>query len=195
MTADGGRQRRRAFGVDELGGGEEDEEEAGRDHGGHPHLLAALAPLGAAPVGRRGVACERDGSAALVLQQHHQASQRQHGDEEEEVVANDGADEAHLGGAGGQHAVLAQFVQPADDQLEGHKVEDDRGDAEEALQVDLDAAANEQHTEDDRDCDAEQRSGKAEQFGGVEGDGREDEHRLHAFAENEQKDEEEEADL
>ena len=135
-----------------------------------------------------------DGRAALVLEQHHQAGEREHGDEEEEVVADDGADQPHLGGAGGKDAVLAEFVQAADDELEGHEVEDDRGDAEEALQVDLDAAANEEHTEDDGDGDAEQGSGEAEQLGGVEGDGGEDQDGLDALAQDEQKDEEEEAD-
>jgi hypothetical protein len=47
-------ERGGALGVDELGGREEDEEEAGGDDGGHPHLFAALGPLGLAAC--RGVA-------------------------------------------------------------------------------------------------------------------------------------------
>ncbi len=191
----GGRERGGAFGVDELGGGEEDEDEAGDDDGGHPHLFAALGPLGAAAVGGGCGGGERDGSAALVLEQHHQAGEGEHGDEEEEVVADDGADEAHLGGAGGEDAVFAELVQAADDELEGDEVEDDGGDAEEALQVDLDAAADEEDSEDDGDGDAEEGSGEAEELGGVEGDGGEDEDGLDAFAEDEEEDEEEEADL
>ncbi len=85
-------------------------------------------------------------------------------------------------------------MQAADDELEGDEVEDDGGDAEEALQVDLDAAADEEDSEDDGDGDAEEGSGEAEEFGGVEGDGGEDEDGLDAFAEDEEEDEEEEAD-
>ena len=145
-----------------------------------------------------GVASGREqssGDAALVLEQHHQAGEGEHGDEEEEVVADDGADEAHLGGAGGQDAVFAELVQAADDELERHEVEDDGGDAEEALQVDLDAAADEQHAEDDGDGDSQEGSGEAEELGGVQGDGGENQDRLDAFAEDEQKHKEEEADF
>ncbi len=102
----------------------------------------------------------------------------------------------HLGGAGGEDAVFAELVEAADDELEGDEVEDDGGDAEEALQVDLDAAADEEDSEDDGDGDAEEGSGEAEEFGGVEGDGGEDEDGLDAFAEDkEEEDEEEEADF
>ena len=141
------------------------------------------------------VAAESGGGAALEFEEHHEAGEGEHGDEEEEIVANDGTDEAHLGGAGGEDAVFAEFVQAADDELEGDEVEDDGGDAEEALQVDLDAAADEEDAEDDGYGDAEEGSGEAEEFGGVEGDGGEDEDGLDAFAEDEEEDEEEEADF
>ena len=52
-------------------------------------------------------------------------------------------------------------MQAADDELEGDEVKDDCGDAEEALQVDLDAAADEEDSEDDGDGDAEEGSGEA----------------------------------
>ena len=59
-------------------------------------------------------------------------------------------------------------MQTADDELEGDEVEDDGGgDAEEALQVDADAAADEEDAEDDGDGDAEEGSGEGEQLGGV----------------------------
>ena len=191
----GGAEGGGAFGVDEFGGGEKDEEEAGGDDGVHPHLFAALGPLGAAAVGWCGVGAEGCCGAALEFEKHHEAGEGEHGNEEEEIVADDGADEAHLGGAGGEDAVFAELVQAADDELEGDEVEDDGGDAEEALQVDLDAAANEEDSEDDGDGDAEEGSGEAEELGGVESDGREDEDGLDAFAEDEQEDEEEEAEL
>ena len=88
----------------------------------------------------RSIGSEADGGAAAVFEEHHQAGEGEHGDEEEEVVADDGADVAHLGGAGGEDAVFGELVQAADDELEGDEVEDDGGDAEEALQVDLDAS-------------------------------------------------------
>ena len=113
------------------------------DDGGHPHLLAALAPGGAALVGGGGVGGEGFGDAAALLHQDHEAGEGEHGDEEEEVVADDGTDVTHLGLAGGEDAVFGELVQAADDELEGDEVEDDAGDAEEALQVDLDAAADE----------------------------------------------------
>ena len=143
--------------------------------------------------GRGGCVGEGGGGAALVLEQHHEAGEGEHGDEEEEVVADDGADVAHLGGAGGKDAVLGELVEAADDELEGDEVEDDGGDAEEALQVDLDAAADEEDSEDYGYGDAEEGSGEAEELGGVEGDGGEDEDGLDALAEDEQEDEEEEA--
>ena len=191
----GGGELGRALGVDEVGSGQEDEDEAGAGDCPHPHLLAALGPGGAALVGWGGVRIEDGRCAAFVLQQHHQAGKGEHGDEEEEVVAYDGTDEPHLGGARGQYAILAELVQAADEKLKGDEVEDDRRDAEEALQVDLDAAADEEHAEDDGDGDAEQGSGEAEQLGGVEGDGGEDEHGLDAFAKDEEEDEKEEASL
>ncbi len=84
-------------------------------------------------------------------------------------------------------------MQAADDELESHEVEDDSGDAEEALQIDLDAAANEEDAEDYGNGDAEKSSGEAEQFGGVQRNGGEDENGLDTFAQDEEEDEEEEA--
>ncbi len=136
---------------------------------------------------------ETDGGAALELEEDHEAGEGEHGDEEEEVVADDGADVAHLGGGGGKDAVLGELVEAADDELEGDEVEDDGGDAEEALQVDLDGAADEEDSEDYGYGDAEEGSGEGEELGGVEGDGGEDEDGLDAFAEDEEEDEEEEA--
>lgn len=199
LTADegdggGGRERGGAFGVDELGGGKKDEDEAGDDDGAHPHLFAALGPLGAASVGGCGGGGKCDRGATLVFEQHHEAGEGEHGDEEEEIVADDRADEAHLGGAGGEDAIFAELVQPADHELEGHEIKDDCGDAEEALQVDFDAAADEEHAEDHSHGDPEQGAGKAEEFGGVERDRRKDQDGFDAFAEHQQEDEEEEAD-
>jgi len=184
-----------ALGVDELGCGEEDEDEAGDDDGAHPHLFAALSPLGATLVGRSGGGGKFDGRAAFVFEQHHEAGEGEHGDEEEEIVADDGTDEAHLGGAGGKDAVFAELVQAAHHKLKRHEIEDHRGDAEEALQVDLDAAADEEHAEDDGYGDAEKGASKAEEFGGIEGDGGEDQDSFDAFAEDEQEYEEKEADM
>ena len=183
-----------AFGVDELGGREEDEEEADADDGVGPELLAAGGPGGLALVGCGRVRVGKGGRCpVLVLQQNHQAGEGKHGDEEEEVVADDGADEAHLGSAGGQDAVFGELVQAADEELEGDEVEDHRGDLEEALQVDLDAAADEEDAEDDGDGDAEQGAGEAEDLGGVQRDGREDQDGLDAFTQDEEEDEKEEA--
>ena len=84
-------------------------------------------------------------------------------------------------------------MEAAHDELEGDEVEDDGGDAEEALQVDFDAAADEEDSEDNGDSDTEESTGKAEEFGGVEGDGGEDQDGLYTFAENEEEDEEEQA--
>ena len=95
------------------------------------------------------------GSAAFGFHQDHQAGEGEHGDEEEEVIADDGADAAHFRGARGEDAVFGELMQAADEQLEGDEVEDDGGDAEEALQVDADAAADEEDAEDDGDGDAE----------------------------------------
>ena len=135
------------------------------------------------------------GSAAFVLQQHHEAREGQHGDEEEEIVADDGADEAHLCSAGGEDTVFGELVEAAEQELEGDEVEDDGGNAEEALEVDFDAAADEEHAKDDGDGDAEDGSGEAEDLGGVERDGGEDEDGFDAFAEDEEEDEEEEAEF
>ena len=55
---------------------------------------------------------------------------------------------AHLGGGGGKDAVLGELVEAGDDELEGDEVEDGGGDAEEALEVDADAAADEEDSED-----------------------------------------------
>ena len=84
-------------------------------------------------------------------------------------------------------------MKAADDELEGDEVEDDGGDAEEALQVDLDGAADEEDSEDYGYGDAEESAGEGEQLGGVERDGGEDEDGLDAFAKDEEEDEEEEA--
>ena len=86
-------------------------------------------------------------------------------------------------------------MEAGDDELEGDEVEDDGGDAEEALQVDANAATDEHDAEDDREGDAEDRSGEGEDLSGVEGDGGEDKDGLDAFAEDEKEDEEEEAEF
>ena len=84
----------------------------------------------------------------------------------------------------------------ADDELEGDEVEDDGGDAEEALKVDLDAAPNEENAEDDGDGDAPRRVPvKESSSGGVESDGGEDEDSLNTLTEDEEEDEEEEPDF
>src|ERR1700733_1738569 len=70
-----GAERGGAFCVDELGCGEEDEEEAGGDDGVHPHLFAALGPLGSALVGWCGGGAESGGGAALEFEEHHEAGE------------------------------------------------------------------------------------------------------------------------
>ena len=86
-------------------------------------------------------------------------------------------------------------MEAADDELEGDEVEDDRGDTEEAAEVDFDAAADEEDSEDYSDGDAEDSAGEAEDFAGVKGNGGEDEDGFDAFAEDEEKDEEEETEF
>lgn len=191
----GGGEGGRALGVDELGGGEKDEEKGDADDGRHPETLAAMAPLGFTAIGGAGGGGDDGGGAAAALEQDHEADEGEHGDEEEEVVADDGANEAHFGGRRGQDAVFGELMQAGDDELEGNEVEDDGGDAEEALQVDAHAAADEHDAEDDGEGEAEDGAGEGEDLGGVEGDGGEDEDGLDAFAEDEEEDKEEEADL
>ena len=139
----GGAEGGGALGVDELGGGEEDEEERGAHDGGQVHtLFAALGPLrvcGWAAEVQRGGARSGDGrrDAFGIQGSSMRADEGEHSDEKEEIVADDGADEAHLGGGGGEDAVFGELVQAADDhQLKRHEVEDDGGDAEEPLEVD-----------------------------------------------------------
>ena len=81
----------------------------------------------------------------------------------------------------------------ADDQLCRDQEHDCGGDAEEFLQVDAHTAFDEHHAESNRGDEAEQGSQKAHQFGGVQADAGQDEHRLCAFTEDHQEDEDEEA--
>ncbi len=62
-------------------------------------------------------------------------------------------------------------MQAGDDELKGDEVEDDGGDAKETLQVDANTAADEHDAEDDAQGKAQNGSGEAEDFSGVEGDG------------------------
>ena len=191
----GGGESGGALGVDEFGGGEIDKEDADRDEGGHPEALAAVAPLGFATFGRVCGSGDDRGGAVAALEQDHKADEGEHGDEEEEVIAHDWTDEAHLGFAGGKNAIFGELVQSTHDELEGDEVQDHRGDAEEALQVNANAAPNEKDAKDDGDGDAKQGAGEGEQLGGVEGDGGEDQDGFDALADNQQKDEEEESKL
>src|SRR6185312_5566116 len=184
-----------ALRVDEFRGRKEDEDEAHGADGVHPQLFAAGKPLGFAAVGGCSVGGDDDRLAAFVLEQHHQAGEREHGDEEEEVITHDRADVTHLGGARRQYTVFRELMQAADNQLEDHEVKNDRGHAEETLQVDPDAAADEHYAEDHGGRDAEQGPGKAHQLGGVQGDAGEDQHGLNAFTQDHQEDEAEEAEL
>ncbi len=204
----GGREGGGRLGVDELGGGEEDEEERGCDDGGHPEALAAGGPGSFSGLGRGlclpgnpGLRCETwgtrscggGGGAAALLHEDHEAGKGEHGDEEEEVVADDGADVTHFCLRGGQDTVFGELVEAGDEELEGDEIEDDGGDAEEALQVDFDRAANEQDAENDRDGDAQNGAREAHNLCRVQRDGRQDKDRLNTFAQDEQEDEEEEA--
>ena len=87
------------------------------------------------------------GCAALDLEQHHERSQSENRDEEEQIVAHDRADNRHLRLRRGKHAVFGKLMQAGDDQLRGDEEQNHRGDAEELLQIDADAAFDEHHSE------------------------------------------------
>ncbi len=122
------------------------------------------------------------------------AASDEDGDHEEEFIANDGADDGHLFAGRGQNAVFGEFVQAGDDELSGDQEKNGGSDAEEFLQVDLDAALDEHHTEENGDDDSGKRADEAHQFGRVQGDGGQQKNGFGALAQNHQEDEQEEAD-
>ena len=132
----------------------------------HPQTLAAGAPVRLAALG--GGSRRRHRLARLHFKQHHQGGQRENGHEEKHVVAHDRADQRHLLLGGGKHAIFRKFVQAGDDQLRRHKQQNDRGDAEEFLQVDADAALDKHHAEGHRDADTQQRAQKTHQLARIQ---------------------------
>ena len=161
-------------------------------NGGHPETLAARGPERLAAGGARWR--QRDRLAALHLEQHHEPGEHQDGDEEEEIVADDGADDGHLPAGGGKDSVFREFVQAGNQKLGGDKKENDGCDFEELLQVDLDAAFDEHHTEKNRNPYAQHGADETEQLARVQRDGGEDQNGFDALAQHHQEDEQEEAD-
>src|ERR1019366_8354380 len=189
----GGRRKRAgALFVDEAGRDHHDEDERADVDRSHPEALFAGGPKGFAASGAGFRECNR--LAALHLEQYHQPRQHKDGDEEEKFVAHDRTDDRHFLPGRGKHAVFRELVQAADHELRGHQEKDGSGDAEEFLQVDLDAALDEHYAEENGDADAEDGADEAHQFGRVKGDGGKDKNGFHALAQDHQEDEEEEAD-
>src|SRR6266566_4234683 len=104
------RQGSRALRVNKLRRRKKDKQKARRNHGTHPHLLAPLAPLCPALVRSSSRRTQSHRRTPLVLHQHHQTRQSQHRHKKEQIVANDRANQPHLGGAGRQNAVFAQLM-------------------------------------------------------------------------------------
>jgi hypothetical protein len=143
----------------------------------------------AAPAGGQ---CDR--LAALHFKQHHQRGQHQDGDEEEEIVAHDGTDDGHFLARRGKHAVLGKLVQAGDHELSGDQEKNRGGDLEELLQIDLDAALDEHHAEEDGDDHARDGADEAHQLARIQRYGGEDENGFGALTHDHEEDKEEEAD-
>ncbi len=185
-------RRAQALGVDEFRGHQHDEEERADIHRTHPKPLAAGAPESLAALGwgrRRG-----RGLARFDLEKDHQRSQREDRNEKENVVADDRPDHRHLLLGGGKDAIFRELMQAADDQLRGYKPQDHRGDTEEFLQVDAHAALDEHHAKADRSDHSQQGTQETQEFGGVQGDRRKNQHRFHAFPHDHQEDEKKHSD-
>ena len=85
-------------------------------------------------------------------------------------------------------------MQAGDYKLRGHKEKNRGGDPEEFLQIDLDAALDEHHSEQDGDDHAEDGADEAHQLVRVQRHGGEDQNGFDALTQHHQEDEEEEAD-
>src|ERR1035441_6288020 len=135
-----------------------------------------------------------DRLAALHFKEHHQRGQRENGDEEEKIVADDRADDGHLLAGRGKHSVLGKLVQAGDYKLPGHQEKNRGSDLEEFLQIDLNAALDEHHAEQDGDDNSHDRADEAHQLARVQGDGGEDQNGFGALAQDHEENEDEEAD-
>src|SRR4029077_18760051 len=131
--------------------------------------------------------------AALHFKQHHQRGQHQDRNEEEKFVADDGADDRHLLPGRGKYSVFGKLVQARDYKLRGHQEKNRGGDAEEFLQIDLDAALDEHHSEEDGDDHAEDGADEAHQLVRVQGYGGEDQNGFDALAQHHKENKKEEA--
>ena len=188
----GGRQRAGALLIDETGGDHRDEDERAGVNRGHPETLAPHGPERFAAGGAGGR--QFDGLAALHFKQHHQRGQHEDSDEEEKFVADDGANDRHLLPRRGKNPVLGKLVKAGDQKLRGHQEKNRGSDPEEFLQIDLDAALDEHHAEQNGDEHTEDGADKAHQLIRIQRYGGEDQNGFDALPQHHQKDEEEEAD-
>src|SRR5665213_3357820 len=167
-----GGERGRFAGVDELRGDQKDENAGGGAGGGHPHAIPARGPADLAE--RRAFESLSLRRPALTpFQQHHGGGEGEDGYEEKDFVVDDGADQRHLAGAGGQIAALREFMQAGDGELRDDDHKDDGGHLEKLAEVDPDRAADEADTEQEGKADAEDCAKPFEDAFGADADCRE----------------------
>src|SRR5207249_1237376 len=113
--------------------------------------------------------------------------------DQQRVVADDWPYDGHLERAARDEPALGKFVNSVDDQLQREDEEQQRGDLEEALQVDAQAAANEEITEENGEREPGERADEGVDPLRVETQRPEHQHRLHPLAEDGEEGEEGEA--